>query len=95
MQMPKTLIVPEIDDAKSLEDLKDALKRYFRTQQRNHLYLTNDLLFMPRDVTYSTDMDTDVVGSQREIVFCTTDSIFYGCTSGGAKGSATWKALNA
>jgi hypothetical protein len=47
-----------------------------------------------RQVTYTTDMNTDVAGGTGEIAFCSTDSKFYGCTSGGPAGSATWAALH-
>ena len=45
-------------------------------------------------VTYSVSMDNDVAGNTGDIVFCTTDNKFYGCTSGGAAGSATWAAFH-
>ena len=50
--------------------------------------------FFPKQVSYSTNMDTDVAGTEGEIVYCTTDNKFYGCTVTGAAGSATWAAFH-
>ncbi len=47
-----------------------------------------------QDVSYSTNMDTDVAGEAGDIVLCSTDDTFYGCTDGGVVGSATWVALH-
>jgi len=57
-------------------------------------YMEKKLRGWPMKVTFTTNMDTDVAGNTRDIVFCTTDSHFYGCTVGGAAGSATWKQLD-
>jgi hypothetical protein len=57
-------------------------------------YIEKRLQDEPRTVTYSANMNTDVAGITKEIVFCSTDSKFYGCTSGGPAGTATWVAFN-
>lgn len=46
------------------------------------------------EVTYTTNMNTDIAGDAGEIVRCSTDNKFYGCTVSGVAGSATWVALN-
>ena len=56
------------------------------------LYANGHLL--PPTVTYSTNMNTDVAGTAPEIVYCSTDSKAYICTTTGAVGSAVWAALN-
>ena len=61
---------------------------------RDLLYIMTQLQNYPRQVTFSTNMNTDVSGLTGELVFATTDTKFYGCTSGGKIGSATWAALN-
>jgi hypothetical protein len=57
-------------------------------------YIEKRLQDEPRTVTYATNMNTDVAGITKEIVFCSTDNKFYGCTSGGPAGSCTWVAFN-
>ena len=49
---------------------------------------------MPRVVTYTVSMNNDIGASYNEIVFCSTDNTFYGCTSPNVAGSATWVALH-
>ena len=50
--------------------------------------------FLPPTVTFSTNMNTDVAGTESELVYCSTDSKVYVCTTTGAAGSAVWAALN-
>lgn len=57
-------------------------------------YIEKRLQNEPRTVTFTVSMDNDVAGNTKDIVFCSTDSHFYGCTSGGVAGSATWKQLD-
>jgi len=45
-------------------------------------------------VTYTTNMNTDVGGEAGDIVWCSTDDKFYGCSKSGASGSATWATFN-
>ncbi len=46
------------------------------------------------EVTFSTNMNTDVAGKVGDIVRCSSDNKFYGCTVGGVAGSATWVSFN-
>lgn len=65
------------------------------TVQKMFKYIEEALLTrMPRTVNYTTNMNTDVGANYNEIVFCSTDDKFYGCTSPGKVGDATWVALN-
>ena len=45
-------------------------------------------------VVYTTNMNTDVGGEAGDIVRCSTDNKFYGCTVAGSVGNATWVAFN-
>jgi len=48
--------------------------------------------FKPRQASYATGMNDDVAGTEGELVYCTTDNTFYGCTVSGDP--ATWAALH-
>jgi len=45
-------------------------------------------------VTFTTSMNADVAGEVGDIVRCSTDNKFYGCTVSGVAGSATWVSFN-
>jgi len=47
-----------------------------------------------RSVTYVTDMNTDIAGTQGEVVWSTTDNSFYGCITTGVTGAAVWELLS-
>lgn len=47
-----------------------------------------------QQVTYTTNMNTDIAGNKGDIVLATNNSKFYGCTDGGTTGNATWVAFN-
>jgi hypothetical protein len=57
-------------------------------------YIQTRLQNFPQYVTYTTNMNTDIAGSQRDIVYCTNDNKLYVCTTGGTVGSTVWSALN-
>ncbi len=47
-----------------------------------------------KDVTSTTNMDTDIAGNQKDLAFDSRDSTIYVCTVSGEAGSATWVALH-
>ena len=95
-KLSKTLNFGNPETIQSMSDIRVFLRRMADELNRNHrvVYDTFMRVIIERQVTYSTNMNTDVAGKTKEIVFCSTDSKFYGCTSGGVAGSATWAALN-
>jgi hypothetical protein len=57
-------------------------------------YIERRLRNEPKQVTFATNMNTDVAGDKREIVYCNTDDKLYVCTTTGNAGSAVWSPLN-
>ena len=78
--------------ARNTEKLREELVKVFKNLELAYAKLYDEV--EGRTVTYTTNMNTDVAGYQREIVSCSTDSKEYICTKSGKAGHATWAALN-
>ena len=73
------------------------ITRFVTHLNQVYIKMRSEILYSshPRQVTYTTNMNTDIAGIVPEIVYSTADSKYYGCTTTGkVAGTAVWAALN-